>query len=81
MCDVASGAEMYPDSVVWIASMTKAITAAAAMQQVEQGKLALDVPIGSVLPQLANAQVLDGFAVDGTPRLRPARAKITLRHC
>jgi CubicO group peptidase (beta-lactamase class C family) len=72
--DVASGAAMHPDSVVWIASMTKAITGAAAMQQVEQGKLSLDAPIGSVLPQLANVQVLDGFAADGTPKLRPARA-------
>ena len=78
--DVASGAAMHPDSVVWIASMTKAITAAAAMQQVEQGNLSLDAPISSVLPQLANPQVLDGFAADGTPRLRPARAAITLRH-
>jgi len=78
--DVASGAAMQPDSVVWIASMTKAITAAAAMQQVEQGRLSLDAPIGSVLPQLADAQVLEGFAADGTPRLRPARAAITLRH-
>jgi CubicO group peptidase (beta-lactamase class C family) len=78
--DVASGAAMHPDSVVWIASMTKAITGAAAMQQVEQGKLSLDAPIGSVLPQLANVQVLDGFAADGTPKLRPARAAITLRH-
>jgi CubicO group peptidase (beta-lactamase class C family) len=32
------------------------------------------------LPQLANVQVLDGFAADGTPKLRPARAAITLRH-
>ena len=78
--DIASGTAMHPDSIVWIASMTKAITAAAVMQQVEQGKLSLDAPIGSVLPQLANAQVLDGFAADGTPKLRPARAAITLRH-
>src|SRR5207244_12541360 len=32
------------------ASMTKAVTAAAAMQLVEQGKLSLDAPIASVLP-------------------------------
>ncbi len=78
--DSATGAEMRPDSVVWIASMTKAITAAAAMQLVEQGKLSLDAPIASVLPKLASAQVLEGFAPDGTPKLRPARTAITLRH-
>lgn len=78
--DTGSGAPMQPDSVVWIASMTKAITAAAAMQCVEQGKLSLDAPIASVLPALANKQVLEGFAADGSPRLRPARGAITLRH-
>jgi methyl acetate hydrolase len=38
--DLAKGVDMTPDSVFWIASMTKAITAAAAMQLVEQGKAA-----------------------------------------
>ena len=80
VADVASGSAMRPDTVVWIASMTKAITAAAAMQLVEQGKLSLDGPVASVLPQLANAQVLEGFGADGTPKLRPARVPITLRH-
>src|SRR5262245_40627848 len=35
-------AAMTPDTVVWIASMTKALTAAGAMQLVEQGQLDLD---------------------------------------
>src|SRR6266481_3914289 len=39
------GAAMTAGSVFWIASMTKAITSTAAMQLVEQGKLALDRPI------------------------------------
>ena len=75
-----SGAEMTPDTVFWIASMTKAITSAAAMQLVEQGKLALDGPIAGVLPELASPQVLEGFDAAGEPRLRPARRPITLRH-
>ena len=37
-------ADMTLDTVVWIASMTKAITGTAAMQLVENGKLALDWP-------------------------------------
>ena len=52
---------MTADSVFWIASMTKAITSAAGMQLVEQGKLSLDEPIGKLLPDLANPQVLEGF--------------------
>jgi len=70
---------MALDSVFWIASMTKAITAAAAMQLVEQGKLLLDAPIGKVLPDLAAPQVLEGFGANGEPKLRPAKTPITLR--
>jgi methyl acetate hydrolase len=74
------GAAMTPDTVFWIASMTKAITSAAAMHLVERGKLALDDPIAGVLPELAAPQVLEGFDAGGEPRLRPARRPITLRH-
>jgi methyl acetate hydrolase len=74
------GADMTPDTVFWIASMTKAITSTAAMQLVEQGRLALDGPIADVLPELAAPQVLEGFDAAGEPRLRPARRPITLRH-
>src|SRR6185369_13324094 len=40
--DVANGPAMTPDTVFRIASMTKAITSVAAMQLVEEGRLALD---------------------------------------
>lgn len=70
---------MTLDTVFWIASMTKAVTSVAAMQQVEQGKLSLDEPISRILPELASPQILDGFEDDGTPRLRPATRPITLR--
>jgi CubicO group peptidase (beta-lactamase class C family) len=78
--DLSKDDEMTTDSVFWIASMTKAITTAGAMQLVEQGKLSLDGPIGEVLPDLAAPQVLEGFDEKGEPRLRPARTAITLRH-
>src|ERR1700710_671545 len=71
---------MTADSVFWIASMTKAVTAAAAMQLVEQGKLSLEGPIGKLLADLASPQVLEGFGADGAPKLRAARNPITLRH-
>jgi methyl acetate hydrolase len=74
------GADMTLDTVFWIASMTKAITAAGAMQLIEQGKLSLDAPIGKVLPDLAAPQVLEGFDAQGEPKLRPAKNPITLRH-
>ena len=77
--DLATGAAMRPDAIFRLASMTKAITSVAAMQLVEQGRLALDAPIATVLPHLADRQVLAGFADDGTPRLRPAAGPVTLR--
>jgi len=78
--DVSSGAPMAPDTVVWIASMTKAVTGACAMQLVEQGKLPLNEPIATIVPELGRVQVLEGFDAAGKPRLRAARRPITLRH-
>lgn len=77
--DLSKDQPMTTDSVFWIASMTKAVTSAAAMQLVEQGKLSLDEPIGKLLPDLANPQVLEGFGSDGAPKLRAAKGPITLR--
>jgi CubicO group peptidase (beta-lactamase class C family) len=78
--DLSKDDALTADSVFWIASMTKAITSAAAMQLVEQGKLSLDSPIASVLPDLASPQVMEGFDAKGAPKLRPAKNPITLRH-
>jgi CubicO group peptidase (beta-lactamase class C family) len=74
------GPPMTIDTIFVIASMTKAITSTAAMLLVEQGKLDLDAPIQTVLPELAALQVLEGFTAGGEPKLRPAKRAITLRH-
>jgi methyl acetate hydrolase len=71
---------MTPDTVVWVASMTKAITAAAAMQLVERGQLHLDALAADVVPELAKAHVLTGFNASGTPQLRAPKREITLKH-
>ena len=73
-------ADMTPDTVVWIASMTKAVTGAAAMQQVERGKLGLDTPAKEVAPELGKVGVLEGFDAAGKPKMRPPKHDITLRH-
>jgi CubicO group peptidase (beta-lactamase class C family) len=76
---LANSQPMTVDSVFWIASMTKAVTTAAAMQMVEQGKLKLDQPASEILPDLASAQVLEGFDAAGKPQLRPVKRPVTLR--
>jgi CubicO group peptidase (beta-lactamase class C family) len=74
------GARMTTDTIFWLASMTKPITSTAAMLLVERGKLGLEPPIGRVLAELAEPQVLEGFSTDGEPRLRAANRPISLKH-
>ena len=71
---------MTCDTLIWLASLTKALTATGVMQLVETGRLDLDAPAREILPALAAPKVLEGLDADGTPRLRPARTAITLRH-
>ena len=75
-----SGTAMTKDTVGAIFSMTKAITGAAAMQLVEQGRLDLDAPAGQICPWLNEAQVLDGFDDKGNAKLRAPKSPVTLRH-
>jgi len=61
------------DAIFRIASMTKPITAVAAMMLVEEGKLKLDEPIDRLAPELANRRVLkrpDGPLDDTVPAKR-----------
>ena len=81
VADVASGRPLTPDALFRIASMTKAITSAAAMQLIEQGKLALDDPAEKYLPDLAKLPVFDSFdAKTGDYRLHPTSKPMTVRH-
>lgn len=52
VADVRTGRPIRPDMRQRVGSITKTFTAAAIMQQVEQGRIRLDAPIGSHLPQL-----------------------------
>jgi methyl acetate hydrolase len=78
--NVETGAPMRDDTVFWLLSMTKAFTATAAMQLIEQGRMGLDRPAAEILPQLAKPQVLEGFDASGHPILRLAKRPITVRH-
>lgn len=77
-------APMRRDTIFRISSMTKPITAAAAMILVEECKLRLDEPVDRLLPELANRRVLrriDGPLDDTVPALRPitVRDLLTMR--
>jgi methyl acetate hydrolase len=77
---LSHGPAMTHDTVLRIASMIKVVTSVAAMQLVEEGKIALDSPAPPIDPALASPQVLVGFDAAGAPQLRPAKHAITLRH-
>ena len=65
---------MRRDTIFRIASMTKPITAAAAMILVEECRLRLDEPVDRLLPELADRRVLkrlDGPLDDTVPANRP----------
>jgi CubicO group peptidase (beta-lactamase class C family) len=56
--DVEGTRPMAEDSLFRFASLTKPITAAAVLTLVDDGRLALDDPIGRWLPELANPMVV-----------------------
>jgi CubicO group peptidase (beta-lactamase class C family) len=69
---------MPTDAIFRIASMTKLVAAAAAMILVEEGRLRLDDPVDSWLPELADRRVLT--AIDAPlGDTEPAKRPITLR--
>ncbi|WP_156311919.1 serine hydrolase domain-containing protein [Methylobacterium platani] len=75
----SAGAPMTTDTVMAIFSTTKAITATAVLQLAEEGRLDLDAPAAGYVPALDEIRVLEGFAEDGSPRLRPPARPITTR--
>ena len=74
------GPAMTRDTVFRVASMVKLITSVAALQLVEQDKLALDAPVPDIDPAIGSPKVVEGFDDKGLPQLRPASRPITLRH-
>lgn len=72
---------MTMDTVFWIASCTKMIGAVAAMQLVEQGKLALDDcdQIEQICPELKNIKILKKVDANGKAEFAEKKNRITLR--
>jgi CubicO group peptidase (beta-lactamase class C family) len=72
--DAAGTYPMARDSIFRIASITKPIIAAAVMMLVEDGRIALEEPVGHWLPELASPTVVRtpaGSVDDVVPAIRP----------
>jgi CubicO group peptidase (beta-lactamase class C family) len=73
------GAPMHADAIMRMKSMTKAVTAVAALRLVAAGRLRLDEPVERWLPEMADRQVLKSPTAD-LADTSPAIRAITLRH-
>lgn len=56
--DMETRQPMQADSIFWVASLTKPVTAVAVMMLYDEGKFDLDDPVAKYLPAFANTKVL-----------------------
>jgi CubicO group peptidase (beta-lactamase class C family) len=57
LADIAGGKPMRDDTLFWIASQSKSITAAAVMMLVDEGKVRIDDPVEKYLPEFKGQMV------------------------
>jgi CubicO group peptidase (beta-lactamase class C family) len=80
--DKEAGRRMAPTTIFRIASQTKAITSAAVLVLLEEGKLTLNDPVSRYIPSFANSKVAirnDAAAPGTAPEIVPAWRPITIR--
>ncbi len=78
--NLENGESLKSTDIFRIASMTKAVTAVAAMILYEQGKFELDDSLASYIPEFANPGILESInARDTTFTTHPAKGYITIR--
>ena len=81
VADIDQARPLKIDSMFRIASMTKAVTSAAAMQLIEQGRFGLDDRADKYFPEFAKLSVFESFdAATGAYQLRRATTPVTERH-
>ncbi|MCR9122759.1 MAG: beta-lactamase family protein [Phyllobacteriaceae bacterium] len=73
------GTPMDVETVFANFSTTKAITATAVLQCVEDGLIDLDAPAKTYAPELGDVKVIDGFDDAGQPLLRAPKSDVTTR--
>ncbi|GHC50740.1 serine hydrolase domain-containing protein [Streptomyces violaceochromogenes] len=77
--DIAAGLPVEPDTLWRVYSMTKPVTAVAALLLVEEGRLSLDDPVADHLPAFADPRVHVGGS-GAEVETRPAEGPILVRH-
>ncbi|MEA3033053.1 MAG: hypothetical protein QOH86_1069 [Sphingomonadales bacterium] len=69
--EVRPGEPLREDSLFRIASMTKPVTSLAFMMLLEEGRVSLDQPVHSVVPELEHVKVYEGGDLETRFRTRP----------
>lgn len=75
--DLETKTPMQKDSLFWIASMTKPITAFAVMMLQDEGKLSIDEPVSKYLPEFKGQMLIKEKSDAQTVLVKPARAITT----
>lgn len=78
--DLETQMALQPEAIFRIMSMTKPLTALAALMLYEEGAFDLNTPISRFLPSFKEMKVFKGKQPDGTPELEDAAFPITFRH-
>lgn len=81
--DLQTGEPAARDTIYRVASLTKPVTAFAALQLLDEGRFALDDPITAVVPELAGLRVLprpDAPLAAAAPAERPLTYRDLLTH-
>jgi len=76
--DLAAKKPMTPDTMFWIASQTKPMTATALMMLVDEGKLSIDDPVEKFLPEFRNQKVV-AYKDDDVTVLKKPQHPITVK--
>ncbi|MHA6722024.1 serine hydrolase domain-containing protein [Sphingomonas sp. RS2018] len=82
IAEEAGAAKAGPDTLWRVYSMTKPVTAMAAMILVEEGKLKLDQPVSDFFPGFAKMRVLTSpdTSLDSVPAKTPITVRMLLTH-
>lgn len=78
--DLENARPMEPDTVFFIYSMTKPVTAVATLMLHEEGHFLLDDPVSRFIPEFDNAKVFERETDDGSIQVKDLEREITIHH-
>ena len=78
LADAATGRSMRADTVFWIASQSKPMTAVALLMLVDEGRVGIDDPVEKFLPEFKGQRVIAEETAERTV-LRPPSRPISVR--